>query len=313
MTEAPTHVLVVDKAAGELVGLELATGAAAWRVNVGTGPHEVIVAPSGTVEGAGPLALVSVYGTMGAPGSEVMVVDLSTLTEVARLSTLPYTMPHGLALVPGTSRLLVTVEADDAVLALDLADPGYRAVFPTLSRLPHMVVAAPGGDAAYAANIVGGAVSRLPLHGGEPQVAAVGAGAEAVALSPQGELWVGSNEENEVHVLDPDDLTSLAVLPTCRVPIRVTPVGADRMAVTCYRDSEVQLFDAVTRERLGSVTLAPGSFPVGTLATHGGARLYVAATASGEVHELDVGSLSVVRTFDAGTEPDGMAAATLTR
>ncbi len=304
----PTHLLVVDKSAGQLVAIDLAAGAAVWRVDVGSGPHEVLAVPASSSPTGRPLALVSLYGTRGAPGGGVAVVDLAAAELVRTVSTLPQTMPHGLALVPGTSTVLVTVEADDAVLAFDLADDSHRQVLPTGRRLPHMVVVAADGSAAFAANIVAGAVARLDLRGGEATAAPVGAGAEGIALTADGSaLWVGSNEENEVHVLRPDDLAALDVLPTCAVPIRVTAVSSSLMAVTCYRDDQVLLFDAVSHERRGSVTLPRGSFPVGTVATPDGARLYVAATASGDVYEVDVATLSVVRTLPAGREPDGMA------
>ncbi len=307
VTPAPTHLLVVDKSAGQLVGIELASGAVAWRVDVGAGPHEVLAVTGAASPTGGPLALVSRYGTRGSPGSAVVVVDLEALAVTGELSTRPATMPHGLALVPGTSTVLVTVEADDALLALDLAD-GSTTAYGTGQRLPHMVVAAPDASAAFAANILGGSVTRLALPDGEVTTARVGAGAEGIAMTPGGEeLWVGSNEEHEVHVLDPHDLAQLDVFPTCAVPIRVTPVDSTTMAVTCFRGDEVRLYDAVSHEQKGSLALPAASFPVGTIATPDGARLFVAATASGVVYEFDVASLSLLRTLDAGVEPDGMA------
>jgi DNA-binding beta-propeller fold protein YncE len=306
VTSAPTHLLVVDKSAGQLVGVDLASGDVAWRVDVGPAPHEVAAVPGTT------LALVSLYGTRGAPGSGVAVVDLSNRQVVRTISTLPLTMPHGLAVVPGTATALVTVEADDSVLSFDVAGGFTGTVYGTGQRLPHMVVVAPDGSAAFAANIVGGAVSRVDLRSGEVTSARVGAGAEGIALTPAGdELWVGSNEEHELHVVSPGDLATLDVIPTCAVPIRVTAVGESLMAVTCYRDDEVRLYGAMSHERRGNVSLPPGSFPVGTIATADGARLFVAATATGLVHEVDVATLSVVRTLPAGREPDGMALVTL--
>ena len=312
VTAAPTHLLVVDKLAGQLVGVDLASGEAAWRVDVGAAPHEALAVPADVSPTGGPAALVSLYGSRGAPGSSVAVVDLAAREVAERVSTRPGAMPHGLALVPGTATVLVTVEANDAVLAFELSDPETRTFHRTGRSLPHMVVASPDGGAAYAANIVAGAVTRIDLPTGETASARVGAGAEGLALTPDGaELWVGSNDEHEVHVLWPADLETLDVLPTCRRPIRVAPVGERRMAVTCHADSEVLLFDAVSHERVGSVRLPVGSAPVGTLASPDGARLFVAATATGIVYEIDVGSSTVVRTFVLGGEPDGMALVTL--
>src|SRR5690606_37445838 len=138
-------------------------------------------------------------------------------------------------------------------------------------------------------------VTRIDMSNGEVVSAVLGAGAEGIAVSPAGgEVWVGSNDEHEVHVVAADDLSPLDVLSTCRVPIRVTPVGTGSLAVTCLADAQVALFDAVSHEKVGTLQLPAGSAPVGTLATADGSLLYVAATATGTIYEVDVASLSVV-------------------
>ncbi len=308
MSVEPTHLLVVDKSAGELLALELASGSVEWGVEVGPGPHEVVVVPPDMSPTGSPLALVSMYAARDRRGQSVAVVALASRSVVDRISTEPQSMPHGLALVPGTSRLLVTVEADDAVLSLDLGHPDDVQVIETGRSLPHMVVAAPDGSAAFAANIRGGAVSRLDLHDGSVTSAVVGAGSEGIAVTgDSSQVWIGSNEEHEVHVLSAADLEPLGVFPTCRVPIRVTRVDADLMAVTCLADAKVDLHDVRSHELVRSISLPQGSAPVGTLPTPDGRLLYVAATATGEVHEIAVATGEILRSMPVGEEPDGLA------
>ncbi len=309
MAEEPTHLLVVDKAAGELLGIDLVTGVRAFAVPVGPGPHEVVAMPPSVSPTGGPAALVSIYAPPGGVGQVLALVDLNTREVVERIATSPQTRPHGLALVPGTATVVVTVEADDAVMIIDLSRPGSPAqVVPTGHRLPHMVVVLPDGSAAFAANIRGAAVTRVDLATLAVTSARVGAGAEGIAVNHDGsEVWVGSNEEHEVHVLAAGDLATLGVFSTCRVPIRVTPVGSRLMAVTCMEDSDVALYDVTSYENVGTVSLPTGSRPVGTLATEAGDRLFVAATATGTIYEVHVATRDVVRSFAAGTEPDGMA------
>lgn len=334
------ELLIVDKSAGQLVRLDLVTGTVTARIDVGFGPHEVAVVPPESSPTGGPLAAVSLYGTGPQPGSSVAFVDLAT-GGVAEVSVAPFTRPHGLAHVPGSRLLLVTAEAQDSLLVLELAAAGSLegltadggaavgsvvASVPLASRLPHMVVTAPGGGAGFVSAITGASVSRVdladlvvtpdravaPEPAVRPDLAAttqVGPSAEGIAVTPDGDqVWVGSNGAHRLHVLDAATLEQVAVVPTCAVPIRVTAVGANLMAATCMDDAEVQLFDAVSRELVSSVTLpgATGS-PVGTLATRDGTRIYVATTADGRVHEIDVAAGSVVRTFDVGVEPDGLA------
>lgn len=306
-----THLLIVDKSAGQLVVLDLDSGTVADRIDVGFAPHEVVAVSADDSPTGAPAAIVSLYGTGPRPGTELAVVDLLERT-VRRISLEPYSRPHGLALVPGSAAVLVTVEQDDTVLLVDHPRGEITAAWPLVARLPHMVVAAQDGDAAYASSIAGAGVTSLPLSGGEPVTVTVGAGAEGIAVTADGsEVWVGSNEENELHVLS-DRLTALDVVPTCGVPIRVTRVGEDLMAVTCMTDNMVQLFEVDSHEVRASVEL-PGRAgrPVGTLATVDGSRLFVADTADGNVHEIDVDSATVLRSFDVGVEPDGLALITL--
>ncbi|HZJ08187.1 MAG TPA: YncE family protein [Trueperaceae bacterium] len=302
-----THLLVVDKSAGELLIVDLESGDVTGRIAVGFEPHEVVALAAEDSPTGSPLAIVSLYGTGQQPGSELAVVDLLEGT-VRRVALEPYGRPHGLAFIPGSAAVLVTVEADDTVLTVDYQRGEITAAWQVEARLPHLVVAAAEGDAAYASSIVGGAVTRLPLNGGEPESASVGAGAEGIAVTPDGrEVWVGSNEENELHVFS-DRLTQLDVLPTCGVPIRVTSVGQELMAVTCMADNRVQLFDVDSHEVVVSIELPmPGGRPVGTLASADGSRLFVADTAHGRVYEIDIAAASVLRTFETGVEPDGLA------
>jgi YVTN family beta-propeller protein len=73
-------------------------------------------------------------------------------------------------------------------------------------------------------------------------------------------------------------------------------------------DGLVQVFDVGTYALVSTVTL-PGATgrPVGTLASPDGAWLYVATTADGRVHAIDVAAGVVTRSFDVGVEPDGLA------
>ena len=104
------ELLIVDKSAGDLVRLDLASGEVTARIAVGFGPHEVELVPAEHSPTGNPLAAVSIYGTGPQPGSAVAFVDLVT-SDVSQVDLSPFTRPHGLAHVPGTRSLLVTAEA----------------------------------------------------------------------------------------------------------------------------------------------------------------------------------------------------------
>ncbi|HET8986834.1 MAG TPA: YncE family protein [Trueperaceae bacterium] len=302
------ELLIVDKSAGQLVRLDLSSGTVTARVDVGFGPHEVVSiagedSPTGT-----PLAVVSLYGTGPRPGSAIALVDL-TSGAVSEVGIAPFTRPHGLAHVPGTFLVLVTVEAQDSLVVVDISGGALASSVAIGSSTPHMVVAAPDGTAGYVSAIAGGSVARVAVPGNGITTASVGPGAEGIALAGGGtSLWVGSNDSNSVYVLDAQTLGEVQIIQTCGVPIRVTSVGVGLMAATCMNDAQVQFFDVDTFDLVSTVTL-PGATgrPVGTLASPDGAWLYVATTADGRVHEIDVAAGIVTRSFDVGVEPDGLA------
>jgi len=317
--QAPSGtLLVVNKSDNTVMLLDLPVGRVAATLPTGAGPHEVAVAPDGR------WAVVSNYGEPQAPGHTLTLIDIRR-GAVVRTVELGAQRPHGLAWTPDGRTVLVTVETAGAVLPVDARHWTVGRPLVTGQETSHMVAVSPDGRRAYVGNIGSGSVSQLDLlHPGDPRITQTGRGTEGVAVSPDGrEVWAVNRSANTVSVLDARSLDTLATLPCADFPIRVkfTPDGR-HVLVNAARSSELHLFDAATRQAVGTVAFpldttravptllgqqfARSAVPVGVLAAPGSALAYVALSAMGEVVEIDLGIRSVVRRFTVGREPDGL-------
>jgi DNA-binding beta-propeller fold protein YncE len=311
-------LLVLLKSNASAVLLDPATGATVAEMPTGVGPHEVVVSPDGRI------AVVSDYGRETG-GHSLTVLDL-TARRVARTIDLgEYRRPHGLAWIPGTSRVLVTCEANQVVLEVDAAAGTIAERHVTGAAGTHMVVASRDGGTAFTSNIGGGSVSRIDRTAGTVRTARVGRGPEAIDLSPDGrELWVGDRGLNYVTILDAATLDSLAALPTGEFPNRAkfTPDGR-RVLVSNARSGSISVYDAARRVRLDDIAIAydasraqdqmlgaqmgKSPVPLGILMHPSGTRAWVALAATDQIAELDLTTMRVAQYIPTGREPDGMA------
>ena len=305
----PTDTLLIaNKQDATLQLVDVATRATLATLPTGVGPHEVSVSPDGT------RAVVSNYGDKERPGSTLTVVDLVSRKVTRTIDLGEHRRPHGSAFLPDGRRLLVTVEVNEGVLVVDVEAAKVLQKISTAQKGTHMVSLGPGARRAYTANIFSGTVSALDVVSGTSLTnGPAGAHCEGIAASPNGaEVWIGSNQEDVVRVLDAATLAEVAKLPAMGVPIRLafTPDGA-RVLVANAVGSKLQVVDARRRELVGTVAFPPPSgeesaVPVGTLVDPEGRRAYVALVARGEVAIVDLTSLRVVGTISAGKGPDGM-------
>ena len=113
--------------------------------------------------------------------------------------------PHGLRLLPGDRRVLVTTEGSASLLVVDIASGKVERVIDVGGGTGHMVALSPDAKFAYVTKINAGTVSRIDLASGvKTHERAAGKGAEGVAVSPDGrEVWVANREDGTITVHDP--------------------------------------------------------------------------------------------------------------
>lgn len=280
----------------------------------GDGPHEVDVSPDGRT------AIVANYG-MNEPGNSLTVIDLPSAAVTDTIDLGEHTRPHGVVWLDDNRRVAVTTEGSQHLLLVDITAGEITAAYPTDQEVSHMVALKQGENpVAFVANIGSGSVTRIGIGDHRVVSKRTGAGAEGIAVSPDGKtVWVAHREDDSLKVLDAKTLETLAELETGEFPIRVEFThDGDYAVVTNARDDTLGVYDANEFEFVREVELGveggkgasifgnfSASVPIGIQPAPG--RLWIAHANGDRVSEVDTESWTVTRVIDAGKEPDGMA------
>ena len=317
--EAETLV-VLNKAEASASLIELAGGKVMATLPTGDGPHEAAVSPDGRI------AVIGNYGTRGAVGSSLTVIDIPTAKVLKTIDLGEHRKPHGLLFLPDGRRALVTAEGTKALLVIDTDSGSVVSAIETDAEISHMVEVALDGKRAFVANIGSGSVSVIDLEKGElVRNLETGAGAEGITATVDGrEIWVTNRSADTVSVIDAESLEILATIPCASFPIRAkaTPDGK-HVLVSCARTADIAVLDVAARKevrripqdlraadtegRLFGDSFGESSVPIGIVIHPDGRTAWVAHTNADVVAEIDLGSWKIVRLLKAGREPDGMA------
>lgn len=197
----PSGTLVVANRTGGSVSMfDLDAGIEIARLPIGPHiPHEVAVSPDGRT------ALTGEYGGNDNPGRHLVVIDVVAARIAGRIDLGPESRPHSVAFLPDGRRAVATMELSDQLALVDTVDLRVLRTFPTGGRDGHMVRLHPSGEFAYVASRGGeGSLSVISLREDVPPVViATGAGAEGLAVSPDGtEVWVVNRAAGSISIVN---------------------------------------------------------------------------------------------------------------
>ena len=317
--EVTGTLVALNKAEATASLIDLKSGEVRATLPTGEGPHEAAVSPDGK------LALVGNYGTRGAPGSSLTIIDLAGARVVKTIDLGEYGRPHGLLWLPDGRRALVTAEANRALLVVDVEKGNVAHAVVTDQEVSHMVVVALGGSRAFVANIGSGTVSAIDLDNGTLlKTITTGAGAEGITATTDGrEVWATNRAADTVSVINAKSLEVVATIECASFPIRAkaTPDGK-HILVSCARSGDLAVIDTATRKvvrripqdlraadtdgRLFGSQFDDSSVPIGIVIHPAGKRAWVAHTNADVIAEIDLETWRVDRLLTAGREPDGM-------
>lgn len=318
--EGQGTLIILNKSDNTANLVDLENHQAVATLSTGDAPHEVAVSPDGQT------AVVTNYGSRGEPGASLTVFDLQNLTVAKTIDLGDYQRPHGVVFLSKGEEVLVTVEAQKALLSVRVATGEVLEAFPTEAEVSHMVIHVPQVERAFVANIGSGSVSVIDLSTGKlVSNLATGRGAEGLDVTPDGsEVWVTNRSADTISIIDAKKLEVLTNLPCATFPIRLkfTPDGA-RALVSNARSGDVAVFDVEEHQevaripmrldavegkegRLFSDAFGDSPVPVGILVHPDGHRAYVANTNADAVAVVDLDSLKIVDLIPTGREPDGL-------
>jgi YVTN family beta-propeller protein len=310
-------LVVANKAEATVSLIDLDDGRVAATLATGDGPHEVDVSADGR------FALVTNYGSGGQSGNSLALIDVVNAEVVKTIDLGEYKAPHGVEWVDD-GRAAVTVEDNQALVVVDIEKGEIVQAIGTDQQVSHMVALGPDGRRAYTANIGSGSISVLNLASGERvRNVVTGNGAEGVAVSSLGHVWVTNRAADTVTVLDGETYTTLKEIASPGFPIRATATPKGQVLVTRARAGELVVYDAGTFSEIRTVAFdidslgaegrlfgdrfGDSSVPIGVIVDETGEHAYVAHANADVITEVDLSSGDVVRLLRAGREPDGMA------
>jgi YVTN family beta-propeller protein len=305
--DAPAELLIVgNKRDNSVTLIDVAARHTLATLPTGEGPHEVAASSDGR------WAVVANYGAQQ-PGNSLTVLDLARHAVARTIQLAPYRRPHGITFLPGDSLLAVTAESDQAVLVVRFADGTVARTIPTGQAGSHMVSVRADGRMAYTANIGSGTVTELDLVAGRAtRTLPVAPRTEGVAVVPDGhEVWVGSNTQHTVTVIDTRTWAPVDTLSAPGLPYRIAISADGRTAVVPNPEANVvRVFDVATRTERRTISMtggAEGAQPVGVTLAADGRRVFVALQGTSEVAMVDLATGAELARFPVGAGPDGLA------
>jgi len=270
-------------------------------IPVGEGPHEAVIAPSGKV------GVVTIYGAQQ-PGNALAVVDIRRGTVTRTISLGEYPRPHGAMFLPGDEgRVVVTSEASQRLLLVNLDDGRVEAAIPTEAAGSHMVAITADGRRAFTSNVGSGGVTEIDVEGKRfVRAIAVAPRVEGIAVTPDGSVvWAGSNTNGTVSLIDTKTGTVTDTLTGFTMPYRLAISADGRTAIICDpQANKVSIADVVQRKVIW--TLDGLASPRGVNIAADGKTAFITLAGDQTVGVVDLESRKLTRKIGVGASPDGV-------
>lgn len=293
---ADPYIAVVEKVGGT-VGFYSEAGKLEGKVKTGAFPHEAVLSPDGRllyVSNNGVLWMTE--DTMGT--NTISVVDVRARKKLYDIDLGRFHRPHGIALVPGTSQLLVTTERP---YGLVLVDPAARKVvrdYDVKGKSPHMVMVSRNGETAFVSNTDSSSVAAIQLKTGAVKLIPTGERPQGGVFSADGSrLYVTTAGANCITILDTRALTSVGTIATGKSPGRIalTPDGKT-LVYNLQTEPAVGFADIASRKQVAMVPLT--GRPLSLTMTSDGKRAFAGLQEQDKVVYISVGERKIERVLD---------------
>jgi YVTN family beta-propeller protein len=245
-------VVVVNQESDSVTLIDLATLDAYRHVPVVGGPHEAAVSADGA------RVVVTNYNKQGVgPQKTLSVLALPSGDTLKTIDLGEYRAPHDVRWVDAT-RVVVTSEANQALLLVNIDSGAIERVFRTEAGLSHMLALSADRTRLYCSNMRDGSVSAFDFAtGAKLKDVKTGRECEGVGVTPDGRwVWAGNRAADTISIIDTRTLEVVKHLPSPGFPYRVqfTPDGT-RALVPHANASSLVVADVATQTLLKSIPL----------------------------------------------------------
>jgi DNA-binding beta-propeller fold protein YncE len=298
-------LIVLNKSGNDATFIDLESGDVVATLPTGNNPHELVVTDDGRWA----------IGTDYSVGNSLTVFDVENLSVARTIDLSEHPMPHGILLMPGQESVIVTTEGSNEVLIIDFHAGRIEEVIETGQPGSHMVAMSSDGSLAVTANTRGNSASVIDLEAGETvRILDMPPQPEAIGANPaQFDVWVGSNSEGTVSLIDLDDGDILRQLSGFSWPYRILFTRDQRyVVIPDPRGQVMRVFDAASGEEHGSLEF-PGGAPQGVTLHPDDRTLFLSLSGDDRVAVVDIERMRVLAEYEVGNGPDGIGYSPLIR
>lgn len=299
---APTlagTIIVLNKSGNDASVIDLGSGQLLATIAIGQGPHELLTTSDGR------WAVATNYSG----GNSLSIIDVENLLVARTIDLSEYSRPHGLVLLPGEAQVMVTSEGSRSLVIVDIHDGTIVRSIDTAPNAAHMVAMSGDGKVAFTSNGATNSVSVIDVQAGKQlRSITVPARPEAITTNHSGsEIWVGSNDEKVVSVLAAEDASVLAQWAGFEWPYRILLTNDERYAIMPDLGNEqLRFFDVIHMTELGAMDFR-GMQPQGVTLYPDDRTLFLSLSGQNKVVAIDIESREIVREYETGSAPDGVA------
>jgi DNA-binding beta-propeller fold protein YncE len=191
---------------------------------------------------------------------------------------------------------------------VSVASGEIRKTIPTEHAGSHMLAFGARADRIYTGDIGSNTVSELELASGRyVRSFEVPREPEAIGMPADGrEVWIGSNAEGKVSVVDPATGAVKTAAEGFGWPYRIvfTPDG-QTVLMPDLRGGELRIIDRNGFREITRIGFA-GAGPQGVVVTPDGRFAFLSLSQQNRVAVIDLTSYEVVRHLETGASPDGV-------
>ena len=246
-------VVVVNQQSDTVTLVDLKTMEAYRHVPVVGGPHEAAASPDGR------RVVVTNYNKQGVgPQKTLSLLALPSGDTLKTIDLGEYRAPHDVRWVDG-SRVVVTSEANQALLVVNVESGAIEKVFRTEAGVSHMLALSADRTRLYCSNMRDGSVSAFDFQSGK-KLADVKTGkeCEGVGVTPDGRwVWAGNRAEDSISIIDTRTLQVVKHLPSPGFPYRVQFTPNGRFALVPHATaSALVVADVATQTIAKTIPLA---------------------------------------------------------
>lgn len=292
-------LIVLNKSGHDASFIDLASGRIVATLPTGRGPHEIIVT------GDGRWAVSTDYSG----GNSLTVFDVARPAVERTIDLSDYSRPHGILLMPDEETVVVTSEATGKLLLVNFMTGKILSSIETEQDGSHMVALSEDGTRAFTSNMGSDSVSVFDLTGATMlRTLAVPDRPEAITTNKAGdEIWVGSNDEGTVSVIDAETGNVKNQWGGFDWPYRILLSDDERLAVMPdLNKNSLRFFDNESRQEIGRLDFS-GARPEGVTYYSDDRTLFLALAGRDEVVAIDVESRTIIGRYQTGSAPDGVA------